>query len=79
MSEPEPHCVSAEVEARRDPLADGALVVREYVRWEDVHEEGKILHGPLAIRKKMSVCFVRLREKAEVPHLACRTCRRCAR
>ena len=45
VSEPEPHCVSAEVEARRDPLADGALVVREYVRWEDVYEEGKILHG----------------------------------
>ena len=45
VSEPEPRCMSAEAEARQDILADGALVVREYVRWEDVHEEGKVLHG----------------------------------
>ena len=42
VSEPEPRCMSAEAEARQDP--DGALVVREYVRGEDVHNEGKVLH-----------------------------------
>ena len=60
VSEPEPRCMSAEAEARQDILADGALVVREYVRWEDVHEEGKVLHGTHCIRKKVSVWFIEM-------------------
>jgi hypothetical protein len=44
VSESQPCRVSAEAEARYGPVADGALVVREYVRWEDVDEERNVLH-----------------------------------
>ena len=44
MSEREPRRVSSKAEAREDPLADGTLVVRKDVRWEDIDEEGQVLH-----------------------------------
>ena len=44
MSEPEPRRVSSEAEACEDPLTDCTLVVRKDVRWEDVDEEGQVLH-----------------------------------
>ena len=44
MSEREPRRVSSKAEAREDPFADGTLVVRKDVRWEDIDEEGQVLH-----------------------------------
>lgn len=44
VSEPEPRCVPSEAEACEDPFTDDTLVVREDVRWEDVDEEGQVLH-----------------------------------
>ena len=54
VSEPEPCCVAAEAEARQNPLADGAFVVREYVRREDVDEKRDVLHGADCIKIKVS-------------------------
>ena len=36
--------MSSKAEAREDPFADGTLVVRKDVRWEDIDEEGQVLH-----------------------------------
>lgn len=44
MSEREPRRVSSKAEAREDPFADGTLVVRKDVRWENIDEEGQVLH-----------------------------------
>ena len=54
VSEPEPCCVAAEAEARQNPLPNGALVVREYVRREDVDEKRDVLHGADCIKIKIS-------------------------
>ena len=54
--------MAAEAEARKNPLPNGALVVREYVRREDVDEERDVLHGADCIKIKIRALGTTIRD-----------------